>query len=161
MFVFIFIVVKLLETLKEFIQLKETMAPGSEPYDYYRDGEYLIEWWTSPHVYELRDEKPRIPDIAIFDKIIDESSPFILEKYFGQGKRFKEIKPSDQFHRRFIVRRAKGNSTPQMVVQIEELDYSKKKLVLYVLTFMDSEGNEFKVLDKGPKSIAFILDLVV
>jgi hypothetical protein len=48
-----------------------------------------------------------------------------------------------------------------MVVQIEELDYSKKKLVLLILTFMDSEGAEFNVLDKGSKSVAFVMDLVV
>lgn len=152
---------KLVNVLKEYILLKETMYPGSEPYDFYRDGEFLIEWWTSPHVYELRNGKPRIPDINIMDKIIDESSPLILNKFFGGGQRYKEVKSSDKFHRRFIIKRVKGKSTPQMVVQIEELDYSKKKLVLLILTFMDSEGAEFNVLDKGSKSVAFVMDLVV
>lgn len=150
---------KLLSVLKETISIVEEMGPGSEPYDYYRDGEYLVEWWTAPHVYELRDGKPRIPDMKIFDKIIDLSSPLILKKYFFEGKRFRDVRPEDQFHPRFIIRRIKGNSRPQMVVQIEELNFEKKKIVLQILSFMDMDGSDFRVLDKGEKSLRFILDL--
>jgi hypothetical protein len=72
---------KLLSVLKETISIVEEMGPGSEPYDYYRDGEYLVEWWTAPHVYELRDGKPRIPDMKIFDKIIFLPFYFVLPFY--------------------------------------------------------------------------------
>jgi hypothetical protein len=150
---------KLLSVLKETISIVEEMGPGSEPYDYYRDGEYLVEWWTAPHVYELRDGKPRIPDMKIFDKIIDLSSPLILKKYFFEGKRFRDIRPETQIHPRFIIRRIKGKSRPQMVVQIEELNFEKKKIVLQILSFMDMDGTDFRVLDKGEKSLRFILDL--
>ena len=150
---------KLLSVLKETISIVEEMGPGSEPYDYYRDGEYLVEWWTSPHVYELRDGKPRIPDMGLFDKLIDLSSPLILFKYFYEGKRFKEIRPEDNFHPRFIIRRIKGKSRPQMVVQIEELNFEKKKIVLQILSFLDMEGKDFWVLDKGIKSLRFIMDV--
>ena len=150
---------KLLSVLKETISIVEEMGPGSEPYDYYRDGEYLVEWWTAPHVYELRDGKPRIPDMKIFYKIIDLSSPLILKKYFFEGKRFRDVRLEDQFHPRFIIRRIKGDSRPQMVVQIEELNFEKKKIVLQILSFMDMDGSDFRVLDKGEKSLRFILDL--
>ena len=133
---------KLLSVLKETIFLVEEMGPGSEPYDYYREGEYLVEWWTAPHVYEQRDGKPRIPDIRIFDKLIDLSSPLILTKYFFQGTKFKEIKPEDGFHPRFIIRKIKGNSRPQMVVQIEELNSEKKKMWRVVIFISLIEGRK-------------------
>lgn len=150
---------KLLSVLKETIFLVEEMGPGSEPYDYYREGEYLVEWWTAPHVYEQRDGKPRIPDIRIFDKLIDLSSPLILTKYFFQGTKFKEIKPEDGFHPRFIIRKIKGNSRPQMVVQIEELNSEKKKIILQIVSFLDVEGRDFYFLDRGEKTLRFIMDL--
>jgi hypothetical protein len=150
---------KLLNVLRETISLVEEMGPGSEPYDFYRDGDYLIEWWTAPHVYEYRDGKPRIPDMKIFDLIIDESSPWLIQKFFLEGKRFKEVKPEDEFHPRFIVRRIRGNSKPQMVVQMEELNTDKKRMVFQILSFLDSEGRDYVVLDRGQKSIRFIMDV--
>lgn len=150
---------KLLNVLTETIYIVEAMGPGSEPYDFYREGDYLIEWWTAPHVYELRDGKPRIPDMKVFDLMIDESSPWLLQKYFFDGKKFKEVKSEDNFHPRFIVRRVRGNSRPQMVVQIEELNYDKKRLVFQILSFLDSEGKDYVVLDKGEVSIRFIMDV--
>lgn len=145
--------------MKETISIVEGMGPGSEPYEYYRDGEYLVEWWTAPHVYELRDGKPRIPDMGMFNKLIDLSSPLILTKYFFEGKRFRDVRPEDKVLPRFIIRRIKGKSRPQMVVQIEELNFEKKKIVLQILSFLDIDGKDFRVLDKGQKSLRFIMDL--
>ena len=82
-----------------------------------------------------------------------------MKKYFFEGKRFRDVRLEDQFHPRFIIRRIKGDSRPQMVVQIEELNFEKKKIVLQILSFMDMDGSDFRVLDKGEKSLRFILDL--
>jgi hypothetical protein len=46
-----------------------------------------------------------------------------------------------------------------MVVQIEELNSENKKIVLQIVSFLDVEGRDFYFLDKGEKTLRFIMDL--
>jgi hypothetical protein len=149
---------KLLDSVKDVI--REELIQGSELYDHYWVGNYMIQWYTSPHVWEFREGKPRIPDIKVLDKLIDGANPKLVEKYFRGGNRYKEVKKDDDFHPRFIVRRVKGNSRPQMVVQIEEYDYHRNILVLQIITFLDIDFKDLIVKNKGPKTVRYILDLV-
>lgn len=149
---------KLLDSVKDVI--REELIQGSELYDHYWSGDYMIKWYTSPHVWQFRDGKPRIPDEKMLDKLIDGSNPKLVEKYFRNGNRYKEVKKDDHFHPRFIVRRVKGTSRPQMVVQIEEYDYYRNILVLQIITFLDIDLKDLIIKDKGSKTVRYILDLV-
>jgi hypothetical protein len=147
---------KLLNSLKDVIQ--EDIRPGTELYDHYWEGDVFVKWFLIPHVYDLRDGKPRITDERILNKLIDESSPRIVEKYFKSGKRFKDINLEDEFHPRFIVRRVRGNNRPQMVVQIEEYNYEKKIMTLQVITFLDI-NRDLISKNLGERRVRFIMDL--
>jgi hypothetical protein len=147
---------KLLHSLTDVIQ--EEIHSGTELYDHYWEGSVFVKWFLSPHVYDLRNGKPRIPDERILNKMIDESSPRIVEKYFKSGNRYKNVNLDDEFHPRFIVRRVRGESRPQMVVQIEEYNFEKNIMTLQVITFLDI-NLDLITRNTGEKRVRFIMDL--
>lgn len=147
---------KLLHSLTDVIQ--EEIRPDTELYDHYWEGSVFVKWFLSQHVYDLRDGKPRIPDERILNKMIDESSPRIVEKYFKSGNRYKKVNLDDEFHPRFIVRRVRGESRPQMVVQIEEYNFEKNIMTLQVITFLDI-NRDLITRNTGVKTVRFIMDL--
>jgi hypothetical protein len=114
-----------------------------------------VEVWESPHTNELRDGKKRIPDRRIFLNLITASLPHIVEKYFKSGAKYKLIDKNEPQKRRFAVRRIKGQSRPQLILQIEEL--TENKIVLNVITFMDT-GSDLHGIN-NTYAIRFILDL--
>ena len=147
---------KLLNSLKGVIQ--EEIFPDAVYYDHYWRGSVFVKWFLSPHVLELRGDKPRIPEERVLDKMIDESSPRIVEKYFKSGNRYKNVNLDDEFHPRFIVRRLRGESRPQMVVQIEEYNFEKNIMTLQVITFLDI-NRDLITRNTGVKTVRFIMDL--
>ena len=148
---------KLLGIVQDLVN--EDLILGSEPYDLYWRGSHKIQWYTSPHVWELRGKKRRVPDERMLNLLIDLANPKLYEKYFKSGNRYKEVKFEDTFHPRFIVRRIKGTSRPQMVVQIEKYSYEENILILQIITFLDIDLKDLIVKDKGAATVRYILDL--
>lgn len=147
---------KLIGSLKTVIQ--EEIYPDAIQYDHYWEGSVFVKWFLSPHVLEYREGKPRIPEERLLNKLIDESSPRIVQKYFKSGNRFKNVNLEDEFHPRFIVRRIRGNNRPQMVVQIEEYNYESKKMTLQIITFLDM-NRDLIIKDFGERRTRFVMDL--
>lgn len=114
-----------------------------------------VEIWKSPHTEELRGDKKRIPEQRVFEKLLKEGIDEIIKKYFKSGKKFKLIDKDDQRKIRFVVRRIKGKSRPQMVVQIEEL--TEDRIVLNIISFIDTGNDFFGIND--PSKARFIIDL--
>lgn len=146
----------LLNSLKDVIQ--EEIFPDAIQYDHHWDGNVFVKWFLSSHVYELRGDKPRIPEERLLNKLIDESNSKIIQKYFKSGNRYKDITLEDEFHPRFIVRRVRGNNRPQMVVQIEEYNYEKNLMTLQIITFLDM-NRDLITKDIGMRRTRFIMDL--
>jgi hypothetical protein len=114
-----------------------------------------VEVWRSPHPDELRGDKKRVPEERIFQKLLNESIRPIVQKYFLSGKQFRDITKEDPKKIRFAVRRIKGESRPQMIMQVEELN--PEKIVLNIISFMD-DGKDFFGIN-NPNKTRFILDL--
>lgn len=114
-----------------------------------------VEVWKSPHTEELRGDKKRIPENRVMVKLIQESIPQIVKKYFQSGKNFRLIDKDDPKKIRFAVRRIKGKSRPQMILQIEEL--TENKIVLNMITFLDTGTDLFGI--NNPNKARFILDI--
>ena len=114
-----------------------------------------VEVWNSPHTEELRDGKKRVPDRKIFLNLVKNSLPYIIDKYFKSGVKYRLIDKNDPQKIRFAVRKIKGESRPQLLLQIEEL--TEDKIVLNVITFLDSGSDLYNINNKN--SIRFILDM--
>jgi hypothetical protein len=114
-----------------------------------------VEVWKSPHTEETRGDKKRIPENRVMMKLIKESIPQIVKKYFQSGKNFRLIDKDDPKKIRFAVRRIKGLSRPQMILQIEEL--TENKIVLNMITFLDTGTDLFGI--NNPNKARFILDI--
>jgi hypothetical protein len=114
-----------------------------------------VEVWKSPHTEELRGEKKRIPENRVMVKLIQESIPQIVKKYFQSGKNFRLIDKDDPKKVRFAIRRIKGQSRPQMILQIEEL--TENKITLNMITFLDNNKDLFSI--NNPNQTRFILDI--
>jgi hypothetical protein len=114
-----------------------------------------VEVWKSPHTEELRGEKKRIPENKVMVKLIQESIPQIVKKYFQSGKNFRLIDKDDPKKVRFAIRRIKGQSRPQMILQIEEL--TENKITLNMITFLDNNKDLFSI--NNPNQTRFILDI--
>ena len=114
-----------------------------------------VEVWNSPHTEELRDGKRRITDRRIFLNLVKNSLPYIVDKYFKSGVKYRLIDKNDPQKIRFAVRKIKGQSRPQLLLQVEEL--TKDKIVLNVITFLDSGSDIYNINNKN--SIRFILDM--
>jgi hypothetical protein len=56
---------------------------------------------------------------------------------------------------RFAIRRIKGQSRPQMILQIEEL--TENKITLNMITFLDNNKDLFSI--NNPNQTRFILDI--
>jgi hypothetical protein len=147
---------KLLHSLKGI--LHEEIFPDAIQYDHYWGGNVFVKWFLSSHLFELRGDKPRIPEERLLNKLIDESNPKIVQKYFKSGNRYKNVNLDDEFHPRFIVRRVRGESRPQMVVQIEEYNFEKNIMTLQVITFLDI-NLDLITRNTGEKRVRFIMDL--
>lgn len=114
-----------------------------------------VEVWNSPHTEELRDGKRRITDRRIFLNLVKNSLPYIVDKYFKSGVKYRLIDKNDPQKIRFAVRKIKGQSRPQLLLQVEEL--TEDKIVLNVITFLDSGSDIYNINNKN--SIRFILDM--
>jgi hypothetical protein len=114
-----------------------------------------VEVWNSPHTEELRDGKRRITDRRIFLNLVKNSLPYIVDKYFKSGVKYRLIDKNDPQKIRFAVRKIKGQSRPQLLLQVEEL--TEDKIVLNVITFLDSGSDLYNINNKH--SIRFILDI--
>lgn len=114
-----------------------------------------IEVWSSPHTEEFRDGKRRVPDKRIFLNLIKNSLPYIIDKYFKSGVKYRLIDKNDPQKIRFVVRKIKGQSRPQSILQVEEL--TENKIVLNVITFLDSGSDLYGVNNKN--LVRFILDI--
>lgn len=114
-----------------------------------------VEVWNSPHTEELRDGKRRITDRRIFLNLVKNSLPYIIDKYFKSGTKYRLIDKNDPQKIRFAVRKIKGQSRPQLLLQVEEL--TEDKIVLNVITFLDSGSDLYNVNNKN--SVRFILDM--
>jgi hypothetical protein len=114
-----------------------------------------VEIWKSPHTEELRGDKKRIPEQRVFEKLLKETIEEIVKKYFKSGKQFKLIDKDDPKKLRFAVRKIKGESRPQMILQIEEL--TEDRILLNIISFIDT-GNDFFGIN-NPNKARFILDL--
>jgi hypothetical protein len=114
-----------------------------------------VEVWKSPHTEELRGDKKRIPENRVMVKLIQESIPQIVKKYFQSGKNFRLIDKDDPKKVRFAIRRIKGQSRPQMILQIEEL--TENKITLIMITFLDNNKDLFSI--NNPNQTRFILDI--
>jgi hypothetical protein len=114
-----------------------------------------VEVWKSPHTEELRGDKKRIPENRVMVKLIQESIPQIVKKYFQSGKNFRLIDKDDPKKVRFAIRRIKGQSRPQMILQIEEL--TENKITLNMITFLDNNKDLFSI--NNPNQTRFILDI--
>jgi hypothetical protein len=114
-----------------------------------------VEVWNSPHTEELRDGKRRITDRRIFLNLVKNSLPYIVDKYFKSGVKYRLIDKNDPQKIRFAVRKIKGQSRPQLLLQVEEL--TEDKIVLNVITFLDLGSDLYNINNKH--SIRFILDI--
>jgi hypothetical protein len=114
-----------------------------------------VEVWNSPHTEELRDGKRRITDRRIFLNLVKNSLPYIVDKYFKSGVKYRLIDKNDPQKISFAVRQIKGQSRPQLLLQVEEL--TEDKIVLNVITFLDSGSDIYNINNKN--SIRFILDM--
>lgn len=114
-----------------------------------------VEFWKSEHTEEFRGLKKRIPESKIFMKLAQDSISPIVNKYFKSGKQFRNISMDDPKKIRFAVRRIKGQSRPQMILQVEVL--TDNKIVLNVITNLDTGQDLYGINDTN--RVRFILDL--
>lgn len=114
-----------------------------------------VEFWKSPHTEEYRGLKKRIPESKVFMKLVQDSILPIVNKYFKSGKKFRKISMDDEKKIRFAVRRIKGQSRPQMILQVEEL--TDDKIVLNVITHLDTGQDLYGI--NNTNKVRFILDL--
>jgi hypothetical protein len=123
---------------------------------YHNFNDVEIEVWESPHTKELRDGKKRVPERKMLLDLIITSLPSIINTLFSSGRpKYRPIKMDDQNKFRFTVRNIVGESRPQAILQVEELN--NNKLVLNVITFMNTGKDIFGI--KNTNKSKFILDL--
>ena len=89
-----------------------------------------VEFWKSPHTEEYRGLKSQVKN--------SEKSLWMMKKKI-----------------RFAVRRIKGQSRPQMILQVEEL--TDDKIVLNVITHLDTGQDLYGI--NNTNKVRFILDL--
>jgi len=87
--------------------------------------------------------------------LVQDSILPIVNKYFKSGKQFRKISMDDDKKIRFAVRRIKGQSRPQMILQVEEL--TDNKIVLNVITHLDTGQDLYGI--NNINKVRFILDL--
>jgi hypothetical protein len=114
-----------------------------------------VEIWKTPHTEDYRDGKKRIPEDRVMLKLVTESIPYIVQKYFKSGKSFRFIEKDDPKKLRFAVRRIKGKSRPQIIFEIEEL--TPNKIVLNMITFLDNNTDLHNLYNTNRNR--FILDI--
>lgn len=123
-------------------------------YHYFNDVE--IEIWESPHTKEFRDGKKRVPEKKVLLDLVIISLPSIVNALFSSGRpKYKPINMDDPLKFRFTIRKIDGESRPQAILQVEELN--NNKLVLNIITFMDTGKDIFGI--KNTDKSKFILDL--
>jgi hypothetical protein len=114
-----------------------------------------VEIWKIPHTEEERNQKKRIPEDRVMLKLVKDSIPHIVRKYFQSGKSFRLIDKDDPRKLRFAVRRIKGESRPQLIFEIEEL--TQNKIVLNMITFLDNNTDLHSLYNTNRNR--FILDI--
>ena len=144
---------KLLNTIRQI--LLEYIHDDSDLIFYETVDGIDVEFWKSPHTEELRGSKKRVPESKVFMKLVQDSILPIVNKYFKSGKQFRKISMDDDKKIRFAVRRIKGQSRPQMILQVEEL--TDNKIVLNVITHLDTGQDLYGI--NNINKVRFILDL--
>lgn len=144
---------KLLETIRQIVL--EYIEEDADLIFYETVDGVDVEIWKSTHTEELRGEKKRIPESKVFMKLLKDSILPIVTKYFKSGRQFRKISMDDNNKVRFAVRRIKGQSRPQMILQIEEL--TDDKIVLNVITHLDTGQDLYSI--NNTNKVRFILDL--